>query len=43
MIPPNVAERLHATSLRLLADPGVRLEHDDVCARLLRAGAAAAP
>jgi trimethylamine--corrinoid protein Co-methyltransferase len=32
-------ERIDETALRLLSDPGVRLEHDGVIARLLAAGA----
>lgn len=35
------AERIHETSLRLLADPGIRVEHDAIRGMLLRAGAAA--
>jgi hypothetical protein len=30
-------ERIDETALRLLSDPGVRLEHDGVIARLLAA------
>ncbi|MCE9612818.1 MAG: trimethylamine methyltransferase family protein [Lentisphaerae bacterium] len=33
------AEQIHAASLDLLADPGVRMEHAGVVARLLKAGA----
>jgi trimethylamine--corrinoid protein Co-methyltransferase len=32
-------ERIHETSLRLLQDPGVKLEHDAVCEKLREAGA----
>ena len=32
-------ERIHETSLALLEHPGVRIEHDAICARLLKAGA----
>ena len=35
------AERVNEVSLSLLADPGVRVEHDGICERLLRAGARA--
>ena len=28
MMSPQEAERIHEVSLRLLADPGVRVEHD---------------
>ena len=38
---PEDAQRIHETSLALLRDPGVRIEHDGVCERLLRAGARA--
>ncbi len=34
-----VAERIHAASLRLLEDPGVRLEHDEIVALLVKSGA----
>ncbi len=43
MIPPEIsadaAEKIHQTSLELLQDPGIRLEHDEVCRLLLAAGA----
>jgi trimethylamine---corrinoid protein Co-methyltransferase len=39
MVSPYDAEQIHDTSLRLLADPGVRFEHDDICELLLGAGA----
>jgi trimethylamine--corrinoid protein Co-methyltransferase len=39
MISQVDAEQIHETSLRLLADPGVRLEHERVCRLLLKAGA----
>lgn len=35
----ETAEQIHAASLELLRDPGVRVEHDGICERLLRAGA----
>jgi len=35
------AEQIHHASLALLQNPGVRLEHDAVCNRVLRAGAGA--
>jgi len=35
------AERIHQASLALLQDPGVRIEHDRIRERLLRAGARA--
>jgi trimethylamine--corrinoid protein Co-methyltransferase len=40
---PGELELLHETTLRLLEDPGLRLEHDEVVARLLKAGARAGP
>ena len=36
---PEDAERIHEASLELLAEPGVRIEHDRLCERLLKAGA----
>jgi trimethylamine--corrinoid protein Co-methyltransferase len=33
-----VAERIHAASLALLEDPGVRLEHDEIAAMVLKNG-----
>jgi len=33
------AQRIHDASMALLADPGVRLEHEEICAKLLAAGA----
>jgi trimethylamine--corrinoid protein Co-methyltransferase len=33
------AEQIHEASLALLADPGVRIEHDGICERLRQAGA----
>ncbi len=39
MMSPQDAERIHETSLRLLADPGVRVEHDAIRGLLVRAGA----
>ena len=33
------AEQIHEASLTLLTDPGVRIEHEGVCAQLLAAGA----
>ncbi len=39
MSSPEELARLHATSLRILEEIGVRLEHDEIVARLLAAGA----
>jgi len=36
---PEDAKRIHDTSLRILGEVGVRLEHDEIVALLLRAGA----
>ncbi len=36
---PAQAERVHAITLRILAQVGVRLEHEDIVSRLLQAGA----
>jgi trimethylamine---corrinoid protein Co-methyltransferase len=33
------AEQIHEASLDLLGDPGVRIEHDGICDKLLKAGA----
>ena len=33
------AERIHRTSMELLRDPGVRLEHDEICQLMLAHGA----
>ena len=33
------AEHIHEASLALLKDPGVRIEHDGICDKLLKAGA----
>ncbi len=38
MVGPDDVERIHQAALNLLADPGVRLEHDGVVERLTRAG-----
>lgn len=43
-MPPQVfsaadAEQVHEATLRILDNPGVRIEHDALCARLLKAGA----
>ncbi len=40
MISKRQAERINETSLRLLADPGVRVEHEAIRGRLVKAGAA---
>ena len=37
----NEARRIHEASLELLADPGVRFDHDGICDLLIRAGAQA--
>ena len=37
----DTARRIHDTSLALLDDPGVRIEHDAVCEKLIAAGARA--
>jgi len=39
----NDAEKVHQTSLRILSEVGVRLEHDEVVDRVIRAGASAGP
>ena len=36
-----VAERIHNASLALLDEPGVRLEHDEICQMLIKNGARA--
>jgi len=36
---PEECQRIHQTSLRILDEIGVRLEHDDIIATLLKAGA----
>lgn len=41
MISKQDVELIHETALNLLADPGVRLEHDGIVARLLAVGATA--
>ena len=33
------AEQIHEASLALLTNPGVRIEHDEICERLCQAGA----
>jgi len=37
----DTVQQIHATSLALLDDPGVRIEHDGLCAKLIAAGARA--
>lgn len=32
-------EQIHRTSVKLLANPGVKIEHDDICEKLIQAGA----
>ncbi len=32
-------EQIHRVSVDLLADPGIRIEHDDICEKLIQAGA----
>jgi trimethylamine--corrinoid protein Co-methyltransferase len=41
MLAERDAEQIHAASMALLGDPGVRIEHDGIVDRLLRAGAKA--
>jgi trimethylamine--corrinoid protein Co-methyltransferase len=41
MLSREQAERIHQSSLNLLDDPGVKIEHDEICERLLAAGAQA--
>ncbi|MFW6158548.1 MAG: trimethylamine methyltransferase family protein, partial [Planctomycetota bacterium] len=43
MISTDDARRIHDASLELLEDPGVKLEHDEVCRRVLEAGARPGP
>lgn len=43
MLTPDYAQRIHDTSLRILDEIGVRLEHDGIVARVLAAGATAGP
>ncbi len=38
-IPENTPEQIHHASLDLLWDPGIRVEHDEICSRLITAGA----
>jgi len=33
------AEKIHSTAMALLKDPGIKLDHDDICKMLLDAGA----
>ncbi len=40
---PNDVQRLHEATLRILEEIGVRLEHDEIVARMLRAGARPGP
>ncbi len=35
----RAAEEIHTAGLKLLENPGIRLEHDEICMLLLRAGA----
>ena len=35
----ETAEKIHVAALKLLENPGVRLDHDEICTLLLRAGA----
>ena len=35
----EVAEKIHTSALALLDDPGIRLEHDEICRLMLKAGA----
>jgi len=40
MIPEkNTAEKIHMAALKLLDDPGIRLDHDEICQLLLKSGA----
>jgi trimethylamine--corrinoid protein Co-methyltransferase len=39
MVSRDHAERIHRSSLNLLDDPGVKIEHDEICGMLLKAGA----
>ena len=40
MIPENrTAERIHVAALKLLENPGICLDHDEICQLLLKAGA----
>jgi trimethylamine---corrinoid protein Co-methyltransferase len=39
LVPKDAAQRIHEASLSLLEDPGIRLEHDDVCRMLIARGA----
>jgi len=42
MVPEKqTAEKIHETALKLLEDPGIRLDHDEICMLLLKAGAKA--
>lgn len=40
-MPRNDEERINETSLELLTEPGIRIEHEEIYEKLLRAGAAA--
>ena len=40
---PLDAEQIHETSLKILQEVGVRLEHDEIVERVIRAGASAGP
>jgi trimethylamine:corrinoid methyltransferase-like protein len=35
----QTAEKIHDAALMLLEDPGIRLDHDEICLLLLKAGA----
>jgi trimethylamine--corrinoid protein Co-methyltransferase len=39
VIPRDAAEQIHRTSMELLRDPGIRLEHDGICRLALAHGA----
>ncbi len=39
LIPADAAQKIHDTSLSLLEDPGIRLEHDEICQLLISRGA----
>jgi trimethylamine---corrinoid protein Co-methyltransferase len=41
LIPPDAARKIHETSLSLLEEPGIRLEHDEICQLLIANGATA--
>ena len=35
----EIAEKIHAAALKLLDDPGIRLDHDEICKLFLKSGA----